>query len=61
MGRGNYVFICPIDHTQEPVLHEGADMKWMTLDEIKNIDIGFFQNDIVEMLEKITKLIGRHI
>lgn len=55
MARGNHVFICPIDNTQEPVLHEGADMKWMTLDEIKKIDLGFFQNDIAVMLEAYVK------
>lgn len=51
-SRVNRVYICPIDDSQEPVLNEGADMKWMTIEEIKALDIGFYQEDIVEELSK---------
>lgn len=54
-GRKNNVYICPIDHLQEPVFHEGADMKWATLAEIKKLEIGYWQGDVVEALEKFLK------
>lgn len=47
-----YVFFCPIDLEQQPVLHEGADMKWMTLEEIKSIALGFGDETIIPYLEK---------
>lgn len=50
-GRNNRVFVCPIDNTQEPVLYEGADMKWMTIEEVKDIDIGFEQGDVIKALD----------
>lgn len=52
IGRINHVYICPVDDSQEPVLKEGADMRWMTMGEIKTLNIGFYQHDIVEVLEK---------
>jgi inorganic pyrophosphatase len=55
MGRGNHVYICPIGHDQEPVLNEGADMKWMTMEEIKKLDIGYWQEDVVEALDGYLK------
>jgi 2'-deoxynucleoside 5'-phosphate N-hydrolase len=50
-GRSQ-VYVCKIDATQQPVMHEGADMKWMTIDEIKQMTIGYNQGDIVKKVEE---------
>lgn len=46
------VFLCNIDDNQQPELREGADMKWMTIEEIKKIKLGYNQFLIVPKLEK---------
>lgn len=48
----DHVFICRIDVAQQPVLREGADMKWMTLNEIRQIQIGFDQKKLLPLVEK---------
>lgn len=50
-GRTNHVFVCPINDDQEPILHEGADMKWMDIEEIKSLELGFEQDDVVKEWE----------
>jgi len=49
------VFVCKIKNKQEAIMHEGADMKWMKLDEIKKIQLGFEQENIIAKLEKYLK------
>lgn len=51
-GVSAKVFICMCDEDKKPVLHEGADMKWMRLDDIKKIKLGFEQEKIIPKLEK---------
>ena len=51
------IFICNVDFTQIPVLHEGADMQWMNIDQIKKMKLGFHQSYIVPKLEKYLKSI----
>jgi 2'-deoxynucleoside 5'-phosphate N-hydrolase len=46
------VFVCKVGIEQNPVLKEGADMKWMSFDEIKKLTIGYNQSDIVAKLEE---------
>ncbi len=48
-----YVFFCQINNDQKPILHEGADMKWMTFEEIKSTFLGFGDETIIPRLEKI--------
>ncbi len=50
-----YVYICRIDGMQEPVLYEGADMKWMNIDEIKKLEMGFKQSKVVTKLDTYLK------
>jgi 8-oxo-dGTP pyrophosphatase MutT (NUDIX family) len=50
-----HVFICHIDDTQHPVLNEGADMKWMNIEEIRKIVLGYNQQDILHKLEQYLK------
>ncbi len=50
-----YVYVCNIDDIQTPVLHEGADMKWMNIDEIKQLKLGFRQSCIIPKLDKYLK------
>ncbi|MBI4114255.1 MAG: NUDIX domain-containing protein [Candidatus Niyogibacteria bacterium] len=42
-----YVYMFPVTYEQSPVLREGADMKWMDLDEIKHVQVGFHKKEIV--------------
>lgn len=46
------VFICKIDDTQIPELREAADMRWMKIDEIEKIKLGFEQNKFVPLVKK---------
>ncbi len=48
----HYVFFCPIDAKQQPVLHEGKAMKWMGLEEIKSTPLGFGDDSIIPHLEE---------
>jgi mutator protein MutT len=51
-GVSAKVFICVISNNQNPILHEGADMKWVKLLEIKNMKLGFEQEKIIPRLEE---------
>jgi GrpB-like predicted nucleotidyltransferase (UPF0157 family)/8-oxo-dGTP pyrophosphatase MutT (NUDIX family) len=51
-GQTEYIFLCSIDSNQRPVLKEGADMKWMMLDEIKSTQLGFGDETIIPKLEE---------
>jgi 8-oxo-dGTP pyrophosphatase MutT (NUDIX family) len=50
-----HIYICKIDGNQEPKMHEGADMKWMDIEEIKQLVIAYNQADIVAKLEEYLK------
>ncbi|TAL56942.1 MAG: NUDIX domain-containing protein [Bacteroidetes bacterium] len=54
-GVSAKVFVCTPDADQNPVLHEGADMKWMKLDEIKKLQLGFEQEKIIPKLEEFLR------
>ncbi len=56
-GVSAKVFICIYNKNQEPILHEGAGMKWMRLEEIKNIQLGFEQDKIIPKLEEFLKIV----
>ncbi len=46
------VFICKVPQDVTPIMHEGADMKWMSIDEIKLLSLGYYQEDILKRLKK---------
>lgn len=50
-----YTFIYRIDSKQQPKLKEGADMRWMTLDEIKLTPLGFGDETIIPKLEEFLR------
>ncbi len=52
VGGQMQVYICKVDGLQEPVMHEGKDMKWSSLEEIKTMTLGFNQKGIVDKLEE---------
>lgn len=54
-GVSAKVFICMINCHQNPILHEGAGMKWVKLSEIKTIQLGFEQEKIIPKLEGFLK------
>lgn len=41
--ENNHVYICRVPQNQKLQMNEGADMKWMTITEIKNMNLGFQQ------------------
>lgn len=52
-GVSCQVYRCHYFGSEAPVLKEGADMKWMKLEEIKNLNLGFEQSVIVDKLDHI--------
>lgn len=48
------VYICKINSNQEPRLGEGKAMKWMTIEEIEQLDLGFHQAGIIPVLKTVT-------
>lgn len=53
----DYVFVCRVSNKQIPKLHEGQAMRWMTLSQIKQLDLGFEQKAIIPYIEKHLKLL----
>ena len=49
------VYVCKVHHNQTPVLQEGLAMKWMSLEEIQGMQLGFHQEEIVKTLQSIFK------
>lgn len=49
----NRVYVCKITDSQEPKLNEGLSMKWMTIDEVEKLHLGFHQEGIIPNLRKI--------
>ncbi len=45
------VYICKINLDQEPTLKEGLAMKWMTINEIEKLELGFHQEGIIPVLK----------
>jgi mutator protein MutT len=51
----DYVFLCKLSEDQKPKLKEGAGMKWMNIEDIQKIKLGFGQEVIISYLEKYLK------
>lgn len=45
------VYICEVPLTQNPELREGLAMKWMTIEEMEKIELGFHQDELVPILK----------
>ena len=45
------VYVCRINPDQKPELGEGMAMKWMTIDEIEKLELGFHQEGIIPFLK----------
>lgn len=45
------VYLCKISVDQKPKLQEGLAMKWMTIDEIEKLELGFHQEGIIPVLK----------
>ena len=43
----NHVFVCKVAQDQNPVMHEGVDMKWMEMEEIESLSLGYKQSEVV--------------
>jgi 8-oxo-dGTP diphosphatase len=54
----DYILTCKLSNDVSPILHEGAEMKWLTLDQIKNIPLGFQQEKIIPYIEEYLKSEG---
>ena len=46
-AASDHIFLCQVPLDATPVLHEGAALAWMTLDQIAKLDLGFDQQKIV--------------
>ena len=50
-GSTAVVFMCQLAEKPDIVMNEGANFKWVTLEEIKDIDLGFEQDKIISDIE----------
>ena len=48
----NVVYLCRVPQECVPILGEGADMKWVTLQEMLSMELGFHQNNLLEIIKK---------
>lgn len=48
----NSVYLCSVPQDCIPVMHEGADMKWLPKKELVNIELGFNQSELIPLIEK---------
>ena len=46
------VFVCKLNTEPKLVLHEGADMQWFTLEQIKKMQLGFEHEKIIPHISK---------
>lgn len=49
----NKVYVCNVAPDQEPIMQEGLAMKWMLIEEIEKMELGFNQEKIVAELKKV--------
>ena len=54
-GVSARVYVCELDQNQHPVLNEGANMRWMEIDEIKNLQLGFGHEIIRQKLKEFLR------
>jgi 8-oxo-dGTP diphosphatase len=56
--KNDYVLAGNVDSNAKLVLHEGADMQWFTLEQIKKLELGFEQAKILPYVEQFLKSEG---
>jgi 8-oxo-dGTP pyrophosphatase MutT (NUDIX family) len=49
------VFVCRVPQDAKPELHEGAEMAWMSLDQIKQLELAWGKNKMLPQLEMALK------
>ena len=52
-GGNDKVYFCKINSNQEPKLKEGLAMKWMMINEIEKLKLGFHQEGIIPVLKTL--------
>ncbi len=52
LGDQNWVYLCPASDFESLTQHEGLAMRWMTIDEVQDLDLGWNQQDIVPVLKE---------
>lgn len=48
---GDQVFVCKVPQDASPELYEGAEMQWMAVEEIKNLQLAWQQNQVFDRIE----------
>ena len=56
--ENDYVLVGMVSSDVKPVLHEGADMRWMKLDEIKETPLAFEKDRVIPYIEAYFKTEG---
>jgi 8-oxo-dGTP pyrophosphatase MutT (NUDIX family) len=46
------IYFCRVEGEPKPELHEGAAVEWMSLKEIKKLNLGFEQHKIIPHIER---------
>lgn len=54
-SRNDYVYLCEIPEDVEVVCNEGKDARWMMLEEIKQLSLGWEQEKFLLQLEEWLK------
>ncbi len=54
-GGRSKVYVCRLNYDQNPIMKEGAAMKWMHMNEIENLELGFGQNIILPKLREFMR------
>lgn len=50
--KNDYVLACKVAAEVNPILHEGAEMRWFTIEQIKNLTLGFDQGKVIPYVEQ---------
>jgi 8-oxo-dGTP pyrophosphatase MutT (NUDIX family) len=50
--NADHVFVCRIAEDAKPVLREGAEMQWLSLDEICRLSLAFAQGQLLPALKR---------
>ena len=53
---GEQIFLCHVSDGVQPILHEGAAMQWMVMDEIKKLPLAFEKNKILSQIASNLKM-----
>jgi 8-oxo-dGTP pyrophosphatase MutT (NUDIX family) len=50
------VYVCRVDGEPKVELHEGAAVEWMSLEDIKKLELGFYQDMVIPHIERYLNL-----